>query len=74
MMRCSPGRGSQTIFRSLEPRSVFTSIPRTEEKEAVEVKTGHPTILRTLYGDETRGGKFLIMPNEDPDHRGFRLI
>ena len=44
-----------------------------EEKEVVDVKTGQPTTLRTLNGDETRGGKLCLMPNEDPDHRGFPI-
>lgn len=67
------GWGFQAVFRSVTSKSVFTGILRMEEKEVINVKTGQLRTLRTLNGDETRSGKFCIMPNEDPDYGGFPI-
>ncbi len=67
------GWGFQAVFRSVSPQSTFTGILRMEEKEITNVKTGQLRTLRTLNGDETRSGKFCIMPNEDPDYGGFPI-
>jgi hypothetical protein len=45
-----------------------------EEKEVTDVKSGQLRTLRTLNGDETRSGKFCIMPNEDPDMAASRFM
>lgn len=66
------GWGFQAVFRSTSPNSRFR-ILRMEEKEVTDVTTGQLKTLRTLNGDETRSGKFCILPNEDPDYGGFPI-
>jgi Domain of unknown function (DUF5597) len=67
------GWGFQAIFRSLSPKSAFTGILSMKEKEVVDVATGEMRSLRSLNGDETRSGKFCIMPNKEPDYGGFPI-
>lgn len=67
------GWGFQAVFKSVDPKSAFTGILSMREKEVVDVKTGQMRTLRTLNGDETRSGKFCIMPNEEPDYGGFPI-
>ncbi|KAI9731692.1 MAG: hypothetical protein M1834_004481 [Cirrosporium novae-zelandiae] len=67
------GWGFQAIFQSLKPKSTFTGILSFEEKEVVNKETGELRTLRVLNGDETRSGKFLMMPNEKPDYGGFPI-
>ncbi|KAH7405637.1 glycoside hydrolase superfamily, partial [Phaeosphaeria sp. MPI-PUGE-AT-0046c] len=64
------GWGFNVSFRSTNPKSTFTGILHVEEKEA-DPETCELKTMRLLNGDETRGGKCLIMPNEDPDYGGF---
>ena len=66
------GWGFNVHFRSLNPKSTFTGILHAEEKEA-NIDTCELSTLKLLNGDETRSGKFLIMPNEDPDYGGFPI-
>ncbi|KAL3470298.1 glycoside hydrolase superfamily [Aspergillus californicus] len=66
------GRGFQIHFRGLDKGVTFTGILDALEKE-VDGETGELTTLRTLNGDETRSGEFLIMPNDDPDYGGFPI-
>lgn len=66
------GRGFQVRFRGLDEKVTFTGILDAREKE-VDERTGELRTLRTLNGDETRSGEFLIMPNEDPDYGGFPI-
>jgi hypothetical protein len=66
------GWGWQVSFQSTNPASAFTGILRAEEK-SVDPDTCELTTLRLLNGDETRSGKCLIMPNEDPDYGGFPI-
>ncbi|KAH7018398.1 glycoside hydrolase [Microdochium trichocladiopsis] len=66
------GRGFNVHFKSHKDDATFTGILDSREKEYVE-DTGELRTLRTLNGDETRSGKFLIMPNEDPDYGGFPI-
>ncbi|KAG0652722.1 hypothetical protein D0Z07_0345 [Hyphodiscus hymeniophilus] len=65
------GWGFQASFKSLLPKATFTGILSFTEKtvdEAGKLVTG-----RRLNGDESRSGKFCIMPNEDPDYGGFPI-
>lgn len=66
------GYGFQTTFKSVSPKSTFTGILSFKEKQ-VDEATGKLTTLRVLNGDETRSGKFCIMPNEDPDYGNFPI-
>lgn len=65
------GAGFQTIFKSTNPRSTFTGILSATEKEIDD--EGKLSTLRTMNGDETRSGAFMIMPNEAPDYGGFPI-
>jgi hypothetical protein len=65
------GWGFQVTFKSTNPKSTFTGILYSEEKEID--KDGKMTTLRIMNGDETRSGSFMIMPNEDPDYGGFPI-
>ncbi|KAL3423028.1 hypothetical protein PVAG01_04775 [Phlyctema vagabunda] len=67
------GWGFQIGFKNLSPTSNFTGILRFEEKIVVDKETGKLKKGRKLNGDETRSGKFCIMPNEDPDYGGFPI-
>lgn len=66
------GWGFQAIFKNLSPKSTFTGILSFTEK-IVDPETGKLTTGRRLNGDETRSGKFCIMPNEEPDYGGFPI-
>jgi hypothetical protein len=66
------GWGFQATFKSVSPKSTFTGILNFTEK-MVDKETGKLTTGRKLNGDETRSGKFCIMPNEDPDYGGFPI-
>lgn len=64
------GWGFQVTFT--HKTAPYTGILRFEEKE-VDAETKKLKTLRMLNGDETRSGKFCIMPNEDPDYGGFPI-
>jgi hypothetical protein len=66
------GWGFQVRAQSLSPASSFTGILRFEEKVIVP-EAGKLRTQRVLNGDETRSGKFAMMPNEDPDYGGFPI-
>lgn len=66
------GQGFNAKFRSLDPASYSTGILSFKEKEINPVN-GSLDTLRLLNGDETRSGRFCIMPNEDPDYAGFPI-
>jgi hypothetical protein len=66
------GWGFNLSFKSTNAKSTFTGILHAEEKE-VDAETCELSTLKILGGDETRSGKFLIMPNEDPDYGGFPI-
>jgi len=66
------GWGFNVRFRSTNPLSTFTGILHAEEKE-VNPETCELSTLKLLGGDETRSGRFLIMPNEDPDYGSFPI-
>lgn len=65
------GSGFQITFKSAKPESTFTGILAAEEKIVDE--QGNLTTLRTMNGDETRSGAFMIMPTEEPDYGGFPI-
>ncbi|KXJ85542.1 glycoside hydrolase [Microdochium bolleyi] len=65
------GRGFNIHFKSHKEGVTFTGILDAREKEYVE--TGELQTLKTLNGDETRSGEFLIMPNDNPDYGGFPI-
>jgi len=67
------GHGFRVQFKSLSPTSSFTGILNFEEKEVVNVSTGELRTRRRLDGDETRSGKFAIMPSADPHYGGFPI-
>ncbi|KAL2444459.1 hypothetical protein ABEF95_016847 [Exophiala dermatitidis] len=67
------GQGFQVTFASAKPTATFTGILSFLEKEVVNVKTGQLKTLRELNGDETRSGKFCIMPSDDPDYGDFPI-
>jgi hypothetical protein len=66
------GWGFQAVFKSTALKSTFTGILNFTEK-IVEPETGKLITGRRLNGDETRSGKFCIMPNEEPDYGGFPI-
>ncbi|CAK1356582.1 unnamed protein product [Cercospora beticola] len=66
------GWGFQVSFTAKNGKAKFNGISRFEEKE-VDVKTGELRTLRLLNGDETRSGKFAVMPSESPDYGGFPI-
>lgn len=65
------GAGFQTTFKSTNPKSTFTGILSAVEKELDDA--GNISTLRTMNGDETRSGAFMIMPTEEPDYGGFPI-
>ncbi|KAI0159943.1 glycoside hydrolase superfamily [Hypoxylon sp. FL1284] len=67
------GYGFQVRARSLAPRAALTGILRFEEKVVVDRDAGLLATQRRLNGDETRSGKFAMMPGEDPDYGGFPI-
>jgi hypothetical protein len=67
------GWGFQIRARSLLTSSTFTGILRFEEKFVLDKATGKLGTARALNGDETRSGKFAMMPSEDPDYGGFPI-
>ncbi|XDG02594.1 hypothetical protein ABKA04_002209 [Annulohypoxylon sp. FPYF3050] len=67
------GWGFQVRAKSLSRTSSFTGILRFEEKMVVNRETGELKAGRWLNGDETRSGKFAMMPNEYPDYGGFPI-
>lgn len=66
------GWGFQASFKSLSSKSTFTGILSLTEM-IVDPKTGKLFTGRRLNGDETRNGKFCVMPNEKPDYGGFPI-
>jgi hypothetical protein len=66
------GWGFQTEFKSLSSKSTFTGILSFREK-IVDTTTGELKTARKLNGDETRSGKWCMMPNEDPDYGSFPI-
>lgn len=65
------GAGYQVSFKSTKTSATFTGLLKSEER-AVDAN-GNLRTLRTLNGDETRSGGFMIMPNKDPDYGGFPI-
>ncbi|KAH7000452.1 glycoside hydrolase superfamily [Ilyonectria destructans] len=63
------GFGFQVVFTSTDPKSTFTGILRTEEKE-VDTNGALHTV-RLLNGDETNQGRVLILPSKCPDLGNF---
>lgn len=63
------GAGFQVKFT--HESAPFTGISTFTEKEVDD--KGELRTLRNLNGDETRSGKFCIMPNEEPDYGGFPI-
>lgn len=67
------GEGFQVTFTSSDPGKPFSSILHFDEKEVVNVETGKMRTLRMLNGDETKSGRFFIMPGKDPDYGGYPI-
>lgn len=65
------GAGFRTSFKSTNPKSTFTGILSAMEKEIDS--EGNLSTLRTMNGDETRSGAYMIMPTEAPDYGGFPI-
>ena len=64
------GWGFQASFTSTRPKAYFSGILSFKEKEVVNPATGEMRTRRLLNGDETRGGKYAVMPSEKPDYGG----
>ncbi|KAJ0300487.1 hypothetical protein COL5a_006762 [Colletotrichum fioriniae] len=67
------GWGFQVRAKALGQGRSFTGILKFEEKIVGDEGTGQLKTSRVLNGDETRSGKFAMMPNEDPDYGGFPI-
>ncbi len=67
------GWGFQVRARALDRASGFTGILRFEEKVVQDETKGTLGTARRLNGDETRGGKYAMMPSEDPDYGGYPI-
>jgi hypothetical protein len=67
------GWGFQVRAESVAPGSTFTGILEFLEKAVEDEDTGRLRTVRVLNGDETRSGKFAVMPNEDPDYGDFAI-
>ncbi|KAF2459634.1 beta-galactosidase [Lineolata rhizophorae] len=67
------GWGFHVVAKNLSPSTSFTGILRFEEKMVANKDTGELKTARILNGDETRSGKFAMMPNRDPDYGGFPI-
>jgi hypothetical protein len=65
------GWGFQVTFTST--KHSFTGILSFTEKSVVDAEKGILQTERHLNGDETRSGRFCIMPNEEPDYGGFPI-
>ncbi|ETN41535.1 uncharacterized protein HMPREF1541_03471 [Cyphellophora europaea CBS 101466] len=68
------GFGFQVTFKSTSSKATFSGILSFEEKEPMNVD-GKQVLktARMLNGDETRSGKFVIMPSDDPDYGDFPI-
>ncbi|VUC26715.1 unnamed protein product [Clonostachys rosea] len=62
------GDGFKVEFKSRSATSAFTGILRAEEKSVQDPVTGDLRTERILNGDETRSGKWVNMPSENPDY------
>lgn len=67
------GWGFQVRAKAVSKTSHYTGILRFEEKVVEDAETGKLKRGRVLNGDETRSGRFGMMPNEDPDYGGFPI-
>jgi len=67
------GWGFQAEFKSINSKSEFTGILSMTEKSVVDKENGTLRTERRLNGDETRSGKYCMMPNENPDYGGFPI-
>lgn len=65
------GWGFQVSWQSKSHNVCFSGLLRFEEKETDE--GGELLTLRLLNGDETRSGKYAVMPSCDPDYGGFPI-
>lgn len=64
------GQGFRASFKSLDPKAYYTDLLKVEKEVDAN---GDLRTLRRLNGDETRGGQFVNMPNDDPDYSGFPI-
>ncbi|CAG9939867.1 unnamed protein product [Clonostachys rosea f. rosea IK726] len=62
------GEGFKVEFKSSSATSRFTGILRAEEKTVQNAATVALRTERVLNGDETRSGKWVNMPSENPDY------
>ncbi|KAG7053239.1 putative beta-galactosidase [Colletotrichum scovillei] len=67
------GWGFQVKAKALGQDRSFTGILKFEEKIVEDEGAGRLKTSRVLNGDETRSGKFAMMPNEEPDYGGFPI-
>lgn len=67
------GWGFQVRAKAVSKASHYTGILHFEEKIVEDAETGKLKRGRVLNGDETRSGRFGMMPNEDPDYGGFPI-
>ncbi|KAH7134144.1 glycoside hydrolase superfamily [Dactylonectria macrodidyma] len=67
------GWGFHVSAKAVAKESNFVGILRFDEKIVEDEETGRLRTGRMLNGDETRSGRFAMMPNEDPDYGGFPI-
>ena len=67
------GWGFQVRAKAVSKKSHYTGILHFEEKVVEDSEAGKLKRGRILNGDETRSGRFGMMPNEDPDYGGFPI-
>ncbi|KAJ4334934.1 hypothetical protein N0V95_009040 [Ascochyta clinopodiicola] len=65
------GEGFQITFISNNPAAIFSGIRSIREKELHNEVTGELRTGRWLNGDETMGGRAVVMPSADPDYGLF---
>jgi len=62
------GAGFQISFKSSGNDSSYTGIMSFVEKEVIDSQGTKTRTVRYLNGDETRSGRFAVMPSSDPDY------
>jgi hypothetical protein len=62
------GAGFQVSFKSSRDDTSYTGIMSFVEKEVVDPASTELKSVRFLNGDETRSGRFAVMPSSNPDY------
>ncbi|WVF69434.1 hypothetical protein IAT40_004211 [Kwoniella sp. CBS 6097] len=67
------GAGYQIFFKSTDALSIFTGLTHFDEKEVTNARAGTLRTVRRFNGDETLGGKSVVMPSLKPDADSFPI-